>query len=858
MLMAGLLAGVTAPTVTAVGPHDGGATLVTVAGANDVGQKAVPVGLAPFTNVVSEVSAGWDHSLALDHLGRLYAWGDNSQGEGEILLAQQGAGYKAVAAGTNYSLAINSRGKVEGWGSDRFGLTQPPASVNSLTITAISAGSSVALALDSTGRVHAWGDHEHGQLDIPQALFSKKVVKITAGGRFAVAVTEDKQVFAWGDGVFGQTAVPASVQGRTIEEIDAGSIHTVALMGDGSIVSWGNNTFGQLATPGTSTRWYHVSAGNNFTVATGNNEDNVRVWGDGASTTFANMPNVPRTVSRLSAGGEFVVMGMAVVVPTAKAQIAGTARVGEPLTATTTTWKPQQLSPTQVNDVWYVPGRELGRGSTFTPTADLAGKELFFAAFGTRDGYDVQYSPASITVLPGLMAKQQLKPTISGFAQVGQVLSATASFSPSPDRIQYDWHVDGKFKKATDDGRYTVQPGDLGFPITVHATAFKAGYESAPSGFSDATPSVTVTPKLIVTSAPSVTGTPRVGQTLTVAPPASEPAATSVSYQWMRGQDPIHGATGITYVTTAQDRDKLLSVRSTLSRAAYEDASSASAAVLVGAGTFTSVGAPSVTGSTEVGSTLQASVTSTPSPEATQFDWYAGDTLRSSGPSTYQVAAADVGTRLSVVARVLRGGYDTVTTQRSAPSAVVTGKPSHQPEPEPTPAIKITAAASIAGPAVAGGVLRATAPTTDVAGTATYQWLRDDQAIPGATAQTFALGADDLGRRIAVAVTVQRTGWTSATSTSLPTAAIAKAVPVVKGKAKIAKGRTILKISAVAAGLPAIGAKLTVVVGKKVVRSKLVGGRVTVKLPRTTRPITVKVAETTATSAVTIKVKRAK
>lgn len=854
--MAGLLAGTTVPTATAVGPYDGDSTVLTVVGANNVGQKDVPLDLLPYTTAIADISAGADHVLAVTDQGRLYAWGDNSQGEGEILVPQQGWHYKAVSAGFNYSLALTGSGRVEAWGSSKYDLTFPPASLEGRTVTAISAGGTFALALDSTGRVHAWGDHEHGQRDIPQALFSKKVVKISAGYAHAVAVTEDKEVFAWGHGLFGETAVPASLQGRTIEEIDAGGAHTVALMGDGSIVGWGDNTHGQLNTPTTSDRWYHVSAGNGFTIASGNKESKVRVWGDGADTTFANVPPNSVPVSRVSAGGEFAVYGNALIVPETAPQISGTARVGEVLTGTPGTWVPR--APT-FTPSWYVDGSAVGREFTYTPTADQVGKKVSFTTLARREGYQVSIRFAEVTVLPGLMAKQQPKPTISGFAQVGQVLTATSSFSPTPDRVHYDWHLDGQLTQATGEPTYTVQPGDLGKRITVHAFAYKDGYERAGSGFSDATPSVTVTPKIVVTNAPTIVGTPRVDQAVTVTAPTSEPAATSVSYQWMRDGAPIVGATGTSYTPSALDRGKPLSVESTSSRDAYEGATSRSAAVQVGAGAFTSVGVPTVTGNAAVGSRLQAAVTSTPASESTQFDWYAGDTLRSSGPSTYEATPADAGLRLTVVARVMRGGYDTVTTPRSTPTAVVAGKqPDKQPDPQPTPAVKVVSAASVSGVAVAGGVLSANGPTTDVPGTATYQWLRDGQPIPGATTQTLTLGPDDVGRRIAVTATVQRTGWTPASSTSVPTAAVSKAVPVVKGRAKTKKARTVLKLTAVAARLPAIGTKVTVAVGKKVVRAKLVAGRATVKLPLTKKPLKVTIAETSTTAAVTVKVKVAK
>ena len=657
----------------ASGPFDGPPSELVAWGDGSAGQKTPPDAVTSHDNVIKDVSAGHDHALAVTSTGQLIGWGDNTSGESFVTPALASGVYQAVAAGQNYSLALTTSGKVVAWGSSTYGMTTLPWSLDGKTVTAISAGGSVALALDSTGVVHAWGDNSLGQLEIPQELYSKKVVKISAGGAFAVAVTADKKVFAWGQGWFGQTTVPASVQGKDIQEIDTGFAHTIALLADGSIITWGDNSEGQLDVPTTEKYWNHVSAGASFSVGYSSSSSYAKVWGKGATTTLSTPPYMGYSPSRLTAGGAFVLAGRSVLVARNLGKITGSGRVGEPLTAELGDFKP--VAASRVWGSWRIAGGPtISTGTTYTPTADQAGQQLVLDTNGELSGYTVATNNVSITVKPGLMTSTQ--PVVTGKPYVGQVLSASASFSPTPDRLQYDWHVGGEFKRATDNGKYTVEEADRGKTITVSVAAFKTGYDTKFSGFSNPTAAVGDQPKLVVTRDVEVEGELRLGKKLTAQAPTSTPEATSVTYQWWRGFAPILGATGATYTTTEDDLFQQVWVTATLHRDDYQDVSSSSVPAGVGTGQIEVTSPTTLTGTPTAGRLLTARAPKTSVNGTAVYQWTRnGMPIASATASTYRLTTADIGRKISVVATVSRPGWESATSGSASTKAVVKATP---------------------------------------------------------------------------------------------------------------------------------------------------------------------------------------
>ena len=204
---------------------------------------------------VVAISAGYWHSLALTSEGTVVAWGDSYSGElgngfsygtclspMAILTAEELAGRSlvSIAAGGYQSLAIASDGKLFAWGNNDEGelgnattsfYSGAPTAVN---MTGALAGKSVIsistgwhdLALTADGRAFGWGSNYGGQLGIGN----------TTDCRVPTAVNTD-----------------AALAGKTLASITAGYAHSLAITTDGQCFAWGNNDNGQLGTGTTTT-----------------------------------------------------------------------------------------------------------------------------------------------------------------------------------------------------------------------------------------------------------------------------------------------------------------------------------------------------------------------------------------------------------------------------------------------------------------------------------------------------------------------------------------------------------------------------------------------------------------------------
>ena len=228
-------------------------------GNNSNSQSLVPVavtttGVLAGKTVVA-VTAGKLHTLALLSDGTLAAWGDNTNGQlgnnsttGSLVpVAVTATGVlsgkivTAVTAGMSHNLALTSTGTVVAWGLNSNGQLGNNTTTQSLvpvavstagllagkTVTAISAGGthSVALAISAVTTVATWGLNSSGQLGNNTTTQSLVPVAVTATG---------------------------VLTGKTVTSIGAGFSHTTALCSDGTLTAWGNDSFGQLGNNSTT------------------------------------------------------------------------------------------------------------------------------------------------------------------------------------------------------------------------------------------------------------------------------------------------------------------------------------------------------------------------------------------------------------------------------------------------------------------------------------------------------------------------------------------------------------------------------------------------------------------------------
>jgi alpha-tubulin suppressor-like RCC1 family protein len=241
-----------------------------------------PVAASGSLGEVTAVSAGEDHSLALQGAGTIVAWGANSAGElGNGTTTASSMPVKvsslttvgAVAAGREFSVAQLKGGTVRAWGYNAYGQLgdgsttsrSAPVKVHGITeAVAVAAGETHSLALLKNGTVEAWGQNAAGELGNGTTTNSNEPVKvsgiteavaISAGGEFSLAVLKNGTVEAWGYNGAGQlgngsttsSSTPVAVSGLSeVVAVSAGGAHSLALLKTGAVKSWGANQSGQL------------------------------------------------------------------------------------------------------------------------------------------------------------------------------------------------------------------------------------------------------------------------------------------------------------------------------------------------------------------------------------------------------------------------------------------------------------------------------------------------------------------------------------------------------------------------------------------------------------------------------------
>ena len=139
----------------------------------------VPVGAA--RPAVTEVSAGTDHSCALDASGEVWCWGFNGYGQ-------------------------------LGLGSSSGPVPSPLRAIGTLAATALDAGGVNTCALVVGGSVSCWGDNSNGQLGTgtaassarPTLVLGVRAATSVSGGGTACSTLPGGRADCWGDGGSGQ------------------------------------------------------------------------------------------------------------------------------------------------------------------------------------------------------------------------------------------------------------------------------------------------------------------------------------------------------------------------------------------------------------------------------------------------------------------------------------------------------------------------------------------------------------------------------------------------------------------------------------------------------------------------------
>jgi hypothetical protein len=244
---------------------------------------------------------------------------------------------------------------------------------------------------------------------------------------------------------------------------------------------------------------------------------------------------------------------------------------------------------------------------------------------------------------------------------------------------------------------------------------------------------------------------------LTAAAGTWGPVSPTLAYQWKRDGATIEGATARTYELTALDVGTSITVEVSATAPGFTSALVTSVATGdIALGVLSPAPAPTITGTMGTGSTATATPgTWGPGSVSFAYRWKRnGTNIADATSATYVIAAADLGASITVEVTATRNGYSTVV-KTSAARTAISGTFTNSVLP------------SITGTAAVGSVLTASQGTwSPMFDSATYQWLRNNVAIRGATNATFSLTTADRGKRISVRVTVVKTSYTTTSKTS--------------------------------------------------------------------------------------------
>ena len=255
-------------------------------GNNAGGVRYTPVSLLGNKKTFCKISAGYYHTLTIQHNGQVWTWGYNLRGQlGDnsvtnratpVSLLGNKKTFCKIATGNNHSLGIQHNGQVWGWGLDQYGnlgdnstvSRRTPVSIHGgkKTFCHVSGGFDHSLGIDYTGQVWGWGFNSTGQIGdnsltsrvTPVSILGgkKTFCQITGGIYHSLGIDYTGQVWSWGTNIYGQLGnntitsrrTPASIHGgkKTFCQISAGRYHVVGVDFRGLVWAWGINVYGQI------------------------------------------------------------------------------------------------------------------------------------------------------------------------------------------------------------------------------------------------------------------------------------------------------------------------------------------------------------------------------------------------------------------------------------------------------------------------------------------------------------------------------------------------------------------------------------------------------------------------------------
>ena len=344
--------------------------------------------------------------------------------------------------------------------------------------------------------------------------------------------------------------------------------------------------------------------------------------------------------------------------------VTGTAEIGGTLTVSGVTPDPADAV---LHYQWRRDGSPVGTDSaSYALGDDDGGTNITVTLTGKKSGLadsDAVVS-AAVAVAKGTITHTG-STAVTGTAEVGQLLTApTLSWTPADVTIDYQWLRDGATIGGATGSTYSVAAGDAGSKLSVRMVATREHYDSA-TVVSDETSAVPepVVPSVSNVTAPTVRGTAQVGQRLTATAGTWDPSDVTLTFQWLRNGVAIPRATSTSYVLTATDLGKLITVRVTATKSGMTTATADSTPPLKIAAGKISGAKPKIKGKAKPGKKLKAVAGKTsPSGVKVKYQWLRnGKVIKKATKASYKLTKKDKGKKISVRVTRTKAGYKTLT-----------------------------------------------------------------------------------------------------------------------------------------------------------------------------------------------------
>ena len=362
--------------------------------------------------------------------------------------------------------------------------------------------------------------------------------------------------------------------------------------------------------------------------------------------------------------------------------------------------------------------------------------------------------------------------TVAGTPAQGETLTADTSAVSDEDGVgtmSYQWYRDGELITGEVSSELTLTQADVGSVISADISyvdgsgateAFESASTAAVSNTNDAP-----------TGAPVIAGTFSQDRELSVdvSSIADADGLGDFSYQWNRDGVAIEGATAETYTLSEADVGTNISVT-----VSYTDGYGATESVVsvetedIAKANDAPTGSLVISGTAAEGETLTLDTSSIADVDgvvgAFSYVWMKdGAVLAGETGSTYTLTQVDVGSVFSASVSYVDGLGVTETLSAEATAAVA------NVNDDPTGSLVISGAAE------KGSTL--TLDSSGIAdedglGAFSITWLSDDATIAGATAATYILSADEVGKTISAAVEYTDGQGTVETVTSSETSTV--------------------------------------------------------------------------------------